>query len=110
MSRRRAKGQQSRRATDADAAAVAALVPGLVPSAAAERRATFVLDGPHGVTGLLVPARDDVALASAMLRLGEHADLRHRCGVAARARAVAHFGIAQVVRETFRVYEAALAA
>ncbi len=42
-----------RRATDADAAAIAALVPGLVPSATAERRATFVVDGDGGVTGVL---------------------------------------------------------
>jgi len=37
-----------RRATDADAAAVARLVPGLAPSATDERRATFVIDGLDG--------------------------------------------------------------
>ena len=42
-----------RRATDADAAGIAALVPGLVPSATAERRATFVIDGPGGVLAVL---------------------------------------------------------
>jgi hypothetical protein len=48
-----------RRATDADAASVAALVPGLVPSATAERRATFVIDGPGGVTAVLELAQAD---------------------------------------------------
>lgn len=42
-----------RRATEADAAAVAVLVPGLVPSAASDRRATFVIDGESGITALL---------------------------------------------------------
>jgi hypothetical protein len=42
-----------RRATDADAAAVARLVPGLVPSATDERRATFVIDGDSGITAVL---------------------------------------------------------
>src|SRR5882724_10584757 len=42
-----------RRATDADAIGVAALVPGLVPSATADRRATFVIDGASGVLAVL---------------------------------------------------------
>jgi hypothetical protein len=44
---------QLRRATEADAAAIAAIVPGLVPSATAERRATFVVDGDRGITAVL---------------------------------------------------------
>src|SRR5260370_35060470 len=43
-----------RRATDADAAAVARLVPGLVPSASDERRATFVIDGPGGAVAAVL--------------------------------------------------------
>jgi hypothetical protein len=43
-----------RRATDADAAAVARLVPGLVPSATDERRATFVIDGPDGAVAAVL--------------------------------------------------------
>src|SRR5205807_916204 len=43
-----------RRATDADAAAVARLVPGLVPSATDERRATFVIDGPGGAVAAVL--------------------------------------------------------
>jgi hypothetical protein len=39
--------------TDTDAAAVARLVPGLVPSATDERRATFVIDGDTGITAVL---------------------------------------------------------
>ena len=43
-----------RRATDADAAAVARLAPGLVPSATDERRATFVIDGPDGAVAAVL--------------------------------------------------------
>jgi hypothetical protein len=53
-----------RRATEADAAAVAALVPGLVPSATTERRASFVIDGEGGITALLelVQANDHMLI------------------------------------------------
>lgn len=41
----------------------------------------------HGVSGLLVPARDSAALAAAMRQLAEAMDLRAAMGQAARARA-----------------------
>lgn len=44
-----------------------------------------------GVTGLLVPARDAGALASAIRAMWEDAPRRRRLGEAARAHAVAHF-------------------
>jgi hypothetical protein len=66
-----------RRATDADAAAIAALVPGLVPSATADRRATFVIDGPAGVLAVLelVQANDHVLVEHLKAPDGEQARL-----------------------------------
>lgn len=45
-----------------------------------------------GETGLLVPVRDPVALAAALVRLLEDGELRGRLGQAARRRAVTSFG------------------
>ncbi|MBL8298392.1 MAG: glycosyltransferase family 4 protein [Rhodanobacteraceae bacterium] len=45
----------------------------------------------HDVSGLLVPAGDETALADALQRLLTDADLRRRLGVAARARVKAEF-------------------
>lgn len=42
-----------RRATEDDSAALAALVPGLVPSIADDHHATFVIDGTHGPLAVL---------------------------------------------------------
>jgi len=66
-----------RRATDADAAAIAALVPGLVPSATADRRATFVIDGPQGVFAVLelVQADDHLFVEHLEAPDAEHARL-----------------------------------
>ncbi len=58
-----------------------------------------------GVTGVLVPPREVDALAEAMLRLGEDAALRARCGRAARDKAEAVFSVVDVVDHTFRVYD-----
>jgi hypothetical protein len=55
-----------RRAVDDDAPAVAALVPGLVPSATDERHATFVIDGTDGPIAVL-DLRQDI----------RHLDLLH---------------------------------
>jgi len=92
-------------------------LPKTLLEAAASGRAAIASDVPgcrdaveDGVTGLLVPARDAAALAVAMRRLGENADLRRNLAAAARERAVARYGVAAIVRDTFRVYEAALAA
>lgn len=61
-----------------------------------------VLDGE---TGLVVPQRDVPAYAAAISRLGKDAALHRRLGLAARARAVAHFD----TREMTRRLEAVLA-
>ena len=59
----------------------------------------------HGVNGLLVEPRDADSLASAMLELGDHPELRERFSRAARDKAEAVFSIEDVVEHTFRVYE-----
>jgi glycosyltransferase involved in cell wall biosynthesis len=55
-------------------------------------------------TGLLVPARDAVALAGALSRLAGDAALRQRMGAAARHRAVEHFSQERIGSETLALY------
>jgi glycosyltransferase involved in cell wall biosynthesis len=58
-----------------------------------------------GVTGLLVPSRDAVALAGALRTLTEDAELRARMGKAARRRAEEHFDerrVVEIVLDTYR--------
>lgn len=47
----------------------------------------------HEVTGLLVPPGDSEAIASALRRLDDDADLRHRLGAAGRERVVRDFDL-----------------
>lgn len=62
----------------------------------------------HEEDGLLVPARDAVALASAIARLHDDAALRRRLGTAARAKALSQFDERIIVRRTIAVYEEVL--
>jgi len=57
-----------------------------------------------GVTGLLAPAGDEVALADAMLRLADDPELRARLGAAAPGNADG-FGIERLVDDLERIYE-----
>jgi glycosyltransferase involved in cell wall biosynthesis len=59
----------------------------------------------HGVTGLLVPVGDDVALASAITRLAEDHGLRASMSEAARERAHCLFDQQRCIETTLRVYE-----
>jgi glycosyltransferase involved in cell wall biosynthesis len=59
-----------------------------------------------GTTGLLVPPRDDAALASAIRRLLADRDRREQYGRAGRARAEASFSADALVEGTARVYAA----
>jgi glycosyltransferase involved in cell wall biosynthesis len=59
----------------------------------------------HEVTGLLVPARDPAALASAMIRLLGDAAARERLGSAARFRVEQEFHIARMIEAYQRVYD-----
>jgi len=58
----------------------------------------------HNQTGLLIPPRDSKALAEAIVRLAEDADLRARLGIAARSRVKSHFSIDEIVEQTLAVY------
>lgn len=55
-------------------------------------------------TGLLVPPRDPVGLATAIKLLLDSSDLRERLGRAARERVINHFHEADMVRKTIAVY------
>lgn len=58
-----------------------------------------------GVTGLLVPPNDAGALAGAVRRLLEDAELRERLGRAARRLVLERFSIERMVTDTERLYE-----
>jgi glycosyltransferase involved in cell wall biosynthesis len=59
----------------------------------------------ENVTGLLVPPRDEPALAKAILALLRDPDRRRRFGHAGRARVVEEFSVEQLVAGTLDVYE-----
>jgi glycosyltransferase involved in cell wall biosynthesis len=58
----------------------------------------------HGVDGLLVPAKDGLALANAIEQLALDPELRMRLGRAAREKAVSQFDERIVLGETMEVY------
>jgi len=58
-----------------------------------------------GVNGLLVPTRDHHALADAIVRALENADLRRRLGEAGFARVIERFTVDRMVAGTAAVYE-----
>jgi glycosyltransferase involved in cell wall biosynthesis len=58
-----------------------------------------------GETGLLVPAQDEAALAGALARLIDDADLRTRMGSAGRARVLANFAESEICAQTLRLYQ-----
>lgn len=60
----------------------------------------------HEVDGLLVPAKDAVALTDAIARLHADAHLCKRLGQAARAKALAEFDEQIVIKRTMDVYRA----
>lgn len=61
-----------------------------------------------GETGLLVPPRDEAALADALRTLIRRPELRTRLGEAARRRAEADFSVEKIIDATFRVYSGLL--
>lgn len=61
-----------------------------------------------GVTGFLVPPRDSIALAGAVVRLLRDSELRRKMGQEARSRAERMFSWERAARQTLRVYEEAL--
>jgi glycosyltransferase involved in cell wall biosynthesis len=57
-----------------------------------------------GESGVLVAPHDDVALASALIRLLRDADLRKRLGEAGRQRVVQQFSVETMVEKTLDIY------
>jgi len=62
----------------------------------------------HGRTGYLVPPRDEVALAEAIVRLLSDAELRRRMGRAARRKLETEWSAPVVARQTLAVYRRAI--
>ncbi len=58
-----------------------------------------------GVTGFLVPPRDDAAMAAAIVKLLKDPDLRQRMGQAGLARARERFSAERMLKETLLVYQ-----
>ncbi len=58
----------------------------------------------NGVQGWLVPAEDSTALGAALRRLIENPKERITMGRAARAKALAAFGIDNIVKSTLAIY------
>ncbi len=86
-------------------------LPKAVLEAAACGRAVITTDVPgcrdivqDGITGLLVPARDPIALADALQRLASSADLRRRMGAAGRAKVTADFADRVVIEQMSKAY------
>jgi glycosyltransferase involved in cell wall biosynthesis len=59
----------------------------------------------HGANGLLVPARDPIALAQALRLLARDSELRLAMGRRGRERAIADFSLDGVVAATLAIYE-----
>lgn len=86
-------------------------LPRALIEAAAAGRCIVTTDVPgcrdvvrDGIEGLLVPARDPVALANALARVITDAALRDALAAAARVRAERVFGIDRIVEETLALY------
>ncbi len=89
-------------------------MPKVVLEAMACARAVVVTDTvgcreavEHGISGLLVPPKDAVALADAIGSLLDDPLLRRRLAEGGRRRAVAEFSSERVIRETLALYHGA---
>lgn len=87
-------------------------LPKVLVEAAACGRAVVTTDVPGcrdaiepDKTGLLVPVKDELALANAIKRLIDDVELRKRFGVAGRALAEREFGISKIVDAHMGVYK-----
>jgi glycosyltransferase involved in cell wall biosynthesis len=61
----------------------------------------------EGVSGIIVPVRNALALANAIEELVASPELRKTYGLAGRRKAEAEFGVKTVVAETLALYESA---
>ncbi len=87
-------------------------LPKVLLEAAAAGRAVVATDVPgcrdavrHGVTGLLVPMRDERSLAEAIRQLLLDEDQRNRFGANARTWAQSEFNEEKIIAQTLAVYE-----
>ncbi|HEY0687125.1 MAG TPA: glycosyltransferase family 4 protein [Steroidobacter sp.] len=90
-------------------------MPKALLEACAAARAIVTTDVPgcrdvvtHEENGLLVPVRDERALADALQRLIEDSELRRRLGSAGRRRAEQEFDLKIILRQTLQLYRQAL--
>jgi len=90
-------------------------LPKALIEAAACERALVTCDVPgcrevvrHGDNGLLVPARDSVALAQALRALLDNPSLRQAMARRSRERAVQEFSVERVIGDTLALYRAVL--
>lgn len=90
-------------------------LPKVLLEAAACSRAIVATDMPgcreivsHGDNGLLVPPRDEAALADALQSLLQNPERRSRMGTRGRGRAVQEFSVDRVVAETLALYRGLL--
>ena len=90
-------------------------LPRVLIEAAASARPIVTTDVPgcrevvaDGDNGFLVPARDAAAVAEALARLIDDADLRRRMGTAARRRAAAEFSESLFVEQSVAAWRAVL--
>ena len=56
------------------------------------------------VTGILVPAKDEIKLANAILKLFEDVNLRNKMGKANRELAMEKFDLVQIVNKVIKLY------
>lgn len=87
-------------------------LPKVLLEAAAAGRAVVATDVPgcrdavrHGVTGLLVPVRDEKSLAAAIRQLLVDEDQRNRFGANARMWAESEFAVERIIAQTLALYE-----
>lgn len=87
-------------------------LPTVLVEAAASGRAIVTTDVPgcrevvrHGDNGLLVPARDSIALKNALKQLIENSQLQQQMGTRGRQIAEAEFGVEKIVEKTLSVYQ-----
>jgi glycosyltransferase involved in cell wall biosynthesis len=86
-------------------------VPKILIEAASGGRPIVTTDSPgcreivqNGVNGILVPVRDPVAVADALVRLIDNPEIRHRFGRKGRSLVENEFSLDKINGETLGVY------
>lgn len=58
----------------------------------------------HGVTGLIIPPRNSIALAGSIKSLFLNVELRRKMGIRGRQRVIERFGMDKVIKSTLKIY------